>query len=77
MSSDDIQFENNTNEAMQTDSGDANKDDEQISTSQQALKQLNQLTANYNTSNKLNITQSGSSSATTSASNGKYILTNR
>lgn len=70
MSSDDIQIENS--EAMQTDTDETNKDEEQISTSQQALKQLNQLTANYSNPTKVNMAQSSASTATTSAGNSKY-----
>lgn len=53
MSSDDIEFESNTEEIMQSNTDDMIREDDQTSTSQQALKQLNQLSSNNSSATKV------------------------
>lgn len=53
MSSDDIEFESNTEEIMQSNTDDTIREDDQTSTSQQALKQLNQLSSNNSSVSKV------------------------
>lgn len=49
MSSDDIEFDSGAGDVIQDNTDEITKNDDQTSTSQQALKQLNQLTANNST----------------------------
>lgn len=54
MSSDDVELESNTADIMQSNTDDNSiKDDDQTTTSQQALKQLNQLTSSNSNSSKV------------------------
>lgn len=69
MSSDDIEFESESTEVMQDNTDETTRDDDQSSTSQQALKQLNQLTSNNSTNTVSKIataTVASTSAATTS-----------
>lgn len=65
MSADDIDFENQSGEGMET-TDDTMNDDDQTSTSQQALKQLNQLTGNSSPVNKVTSTTAVATSSTVS-----------
>lgn len=65
MSTDDIDFENQSGEVMET-TDDIMNDDDQTSTSQQALKQLNQLTGNNSPVNKVTSTTAVATSSTVS-----------
>lgn len=68
MSTDDIEFDSGAGEVMQDNTDETTKNDDQSTTSQQALKQLNQLTANnstISTTNKVTTAPIASTSVTT------------
>lgn len=73
MSSDDIEFVSNTEDIMEDNTEDTIKDDDQTTTSQQALKQLSQLTANNSNNCTSKVTAVASTSTNVATANLQKI----